>query len=116
VEPHPRPRPVAGLVIGRAATKESCSHAPWATPGRADDPEYGAIATRKTREPKPHVRGLPLFLFKSESVGEALATRPHLEATLGDWRNEGMESTCFAGYRKSPLQIYGVLANLHYTT
>jgi hypothetical protein len=70
--------------------------------------------TRKPKDPKPHVRGLPLFLFKPESVRKTLATRPHLEAALGDWRNEGVSSDCFAGYRKSPLQIYRVLANLHY--
>jgi hypothetical protein len=33
---------------------------------------------------------------------------------LGDSGEEGVPSDCFAGYRKSPLQIYRVLANLHY--
>lgn len=59
-------------------------------------------------------RGLPPFLFSPKEVEGELASRPHLKAALGDPRLEGEPSEHFAGYRKSPLQIYRVLANVHY--
>ncbi len=59
-------------------------------------------------------RGLPPFLFDPNKVEEALASRPHLKAALGDPNQAGEPSAHFAGYRKSPLQTYRVLANLHH--
>lgn len=57
---------------------------------------------------------MPPFLFDPSSVKQELAKRPHLNAALGDPYQQGEPSAHFAGYRKSPLQIYRVLANLHY--
>lgn len=59
-------------------------------------------------------RGLPPFLFDPSRVADELAARPHLKAALGDPHQQGEQSAHFPGYRKSPLQIYRVLANLHY--
>src|SRR6266511_1632890 len=66
------------------------------------------------RGPRIRGRGLPPFLFDPSSVKQELGKRPHLNAALGDSYQQGEASAHFAGYRKSPLQIYRVLANLHY--
>ncbi|MDQ5820676.1 MAG: hypothetical protein M3540_04465 [Actinomycetota bacterium] len=59
-------------------------------------------------------RGLPPFLFDPNRVVQELAQRPKLQAALGDPHQEGEPSEHFPDYRKSPLQIYRVLANLHF--
>src|ERR1035437_1950435 len=59
-------------------------------------------------------RGLPPFLFHPDQVAQELTSRPHLKAALGDPRQQGERAQHFDGYRKSPLQIYRILSNLHY--
>lgn len=67
----------------------------------------------KTRR-RQRGRGLPPFLFDPTRIAQDLARRPHLKAALGDPHQQGEPSEHFASYRKSPLQIYRVLANLHH--
>jgi hypothetical protein len=54
------------------------------------------------------------FLFDPKAVDRRLADLPHLRKALGDPHQEGEPSAAFPAARRSPLEIYRVLGNLHY--
>lgn len=68
----------------------------------------------ETKRRRVRGRGLPPFLFDPRQIEQELAKRPHLKAALGDPHQEGEPAEHLPGYQKSRLQIYRVLANLHY--
>jgi len=72
----------------------------------------GATATKGNEAPDQSAQAS--FLYLPTDIAQILERLPHLKGVVSDPTKEGSTSRAFPEARKSPLQIYRILANDHY--